>query len=55
MNTVSGPYQINKDDIERSSTLERSDLNQWYILVTGTYQFVNDKQAGHKLIDYLRE
>lgn len=41
------PFQIDQTDIDRSSTLEQSDLGQWAILIQGCYQFV----ASAELVD----
>ena len=50
-----GPYQVTQDDIDRSSTLDQSDLNRWYVLVSGTMQFVRSQEDGKTLVQQLRD
>jgi hypothetical protein len=50
-----GPYKVNQDDIDRSSTLDQSDLNRWYVLVSGTMQFVRSQEDGKTLVQQLRD
>jgi hypothetical protein len=49
------PYQVTQDDIDRSSTLDQSDLNRWYVLVSGTMQFVRSQEDGKTLVQQLRD
>ena len=42
-------YQITREDIARSSTLEDSDMGRYYIVFNGTIQFVTDKESGRHL------
>jgi len=52
--TVSGPYQITGDDVDRSSTLDAVDIGGWYVLLNGTYQFVDNELAGRRLVELLK-
>lgn len=49
-----GPYQVTQDDIDRSDSLEASDLNRWYILVQGCIQPVRSQEDGKELIKVLK-
>ena len=49
-----GPYQVTQDEIDRSSTLDQSDLNRWYVLVQGCIQPVRSQEDGKELIKVLK-
>jgi hypothetical protein len=36
-------FQITEEDVERSSTLEKSDIGRWATIVNGCIQFVNNE------------
>jgi hypothetical protein len=46
---VSGPYQIELDDLERFESLDGIDLGEWYILINGAIQFTGTEERGHEL------
>jgi len=52
-NTVSQPFQISEDDIERSSTLDAVDIGAWCVMLNGTFQFVESEFEGNKLVTLL--
>ncbi len=47
---VTGPFTIDQNDIDNSTTLEQEDLGKWYVLINGTYQFVKDENHGLNLV-----
>lgn len=51
---MTGPYQIEEADLDHYETLEENDVGRWYILINGSIQFVEDRQAGLNLIESLK-
>ena len=53
-NNISKPFQITEEDIERSSTLDSTDIDSWAILINDTYQcFDNDEKAAWQAYNML--
>lgn len=42
--TMGKPFQLTKDDIELSNTLEHEDIGYWCVLINGTYQGFSDTE-----------
>ena len=36
---ITGPFKISADDIERSSTMDKTDLGKWALFMNGCYYF----------------
>jgi len=41
MTTIYYPFQLTREDVERSSTLEDSDIGRWAIILNGAVQIVS--------------
>lgn len=44
--SVSYPFQVSEQDVERSSTLDKSDIGRWALLINGSYQFYASYDAA---------
>ncbi|HEY9664826.1 MAG TPA: hypothetical protein V6C65_40825 [Allocoleopsis sp.] len=42
--TVSRAFQVTEEDVERSSTLEPSDIGRWALLINGAYHFFESEE-----------
>jgi hypothetical protein len=42
-------FQVTAEDVERSSTLEESDIDRWAVMVNGCYQFCENKETAEDL------
>ena len=52
---VGGPYQVTEADVDRSSTLEWSDVGRWALNVTGCVQLFDTREAAAEAKRYLEE
>jgi len=35
------PFKVTKEDVERSSTMDKSDIGRWAIIMHGCFMFVS--------------
>lgn len=49
---VCAPFQINADDVERSS-LDDDDIGKWALLVTGCHHLFDSKNQAHSVYKLL--
>lgn len=50
----SNPFQISKNDVERSSTLTKRDIGKWAYTMNGCVSVVGTKEQAEQVIDSLR-
>ena len=41
MKTTYYPFQITREDVDRSTTLALADIGRWVIIMNGAYHFVS--------------
>ena len=41
MKTAYYPFQITREDVDRSTTLDESDIGRWAIIINGAVQIVS--------------
>lgn len=51
---VSNPYQVTEDQVERSSTLDESDVGRWAFDVNGAVHFAANEKAARETVEALR-